>query len=50
MRSRRLEARGDEVMTVFEEERDQTLVELCDRLAARGIATPKSALSRFFQR
>jgi len=50
MRSRRLEARGDEVMTAFEEERDQTLEELCDRLAARGIATSKSALSRFFQR
>jgi len=50
MRSRRLEARGDEVMTVFEEERDQTLVELCERLAARGIATSKSALSRFFHR
>ena len=50
MRSRRLEARGDEVMTAFEEERDQTLVELCERLAARGIATSKSALSRFFQR
>ena len=50
MRSRRLEARGSEVMTAFEEERDQTLVELCERLAARGIATSKSALSRFFQR
>ena len=50
MRSRRLEARGEEVMTAFEEERDQTLVELCERRAARGIATSKSALSRFFQR
>jgi transposase len=50
MRSRRLEARGAEVMAAFEEERDQTLVELCERLAARGIATSKSALSRFFQR
>ena len=50
MRSRRLEARGAEVMAAFEEERDQTLVESCGRLAARGIATSKSALSRFFQR
>ena len=50
MRSRRLEARSAEVMTAFEEERDQTLMELCERLAARGIATSKSALSRFFQR
>ena len=49
-RSRRIEARGDEVMRAFEEARDQTLVELCERLAARGIATSKSALSRFFQR
>jgi transposase len=49
-RSQRIEARGDEVMAAFEEERDQTLVELCDRLAARGIATSKSALARFFQR
>lgn len=50
MRSRRLEQRSAEVMVAFEEERDQTLIELCDRLAARGIATSKSALSRFFQR
>ena len=50
MRSRRLEARGDAVMKAFEEERDQTLVELCERLAARGVATSRSALSRFFQR
>jgi transposase len=49
-RSQRIEARGAEVMAAFEEERDQTLFELCDRLAARGIATSKSALSRFFQR
>jgi transposase len=50
MRSRRLEARGDAVMKAFEQEREQTLVELCKRLAARGIATSKSALSRFFLR
>ncbi len=50
VRSRRLEARGDEVMAAFEEERDQTLVELGDRLAARGVATSKSALARFFLR
>ncbi len=49
-RSRRIEARGDEVMAALEEERDQTLVELCERLAARGIATSKSGLARFFQR
>ncbi len=50
MRSRRIEARGGEVMAAFEEERDQTLVELRHRLAARGIATSRSGLSRFFQR
>jgi len=50
IRSRRIEARGDEVMAAFEEERDQTLVELCERLAARGLATSKSALARLFQR
>lgn len=50
MRSRRLEARVAEVMTAFEDERDQTQLELCERLAARGISTSKSALSRFFLR
>lgn len=50
MRARRLKERDAEVMAVFEEERDQTLVELCERLAARRIPTSKSALSRFFQR
>ena len=50
MQFRRLEARGGEVMVAFEEERDQTLLKLCERLAARGIATSKSALSRFFER
>lgn len=50
IRSRRLEVRGDAVMTAFNERRNQTLVELSGRLAAHGIATSKSALSRFFQR
>lgn len=50
MRSRRIEARAAEVMAAFEEERDQTLVELRARLTAGGIATSKSGLSRFFQR
>jgi transposase len=50
VRSARIELRGDAVMAAFEQERDQTLVELCERLAARGINTSKSALSRFFQR
>ena len=50
MRSERIEARVDEVLGAFEEERDQTLVELCYRLAARGVTTSKSSLSRFFQR
>jgi transposase len=49
-RSQRIEAQGDKVMAALEQERDQTLVELCERLAARGIATSKSGLSRFFQR
>ena len=43
-------ARGDEVMMAFEAERDQTRLALSERFAARGIATSKSALSRFFQR
>jgi transposase len=37
-------------MAAFEQERDQTLMELCEQLAARGIATSRSGLSRFFQR
>ena len=50
MRSRRIEARHAEVMAAFEEESDQTLEELRDRLAGLGVATSKSALSRFFHR
>ena len=50
MRSRQIEARQAEVMAAFEEEPDQTLDELCARLAGRGIATSTSGLSRFFQR
>ena len=49
-RSRRIEARHAEVIAAFGEESDQTLEELCDRLAARGIATSTSSLSRFFNR
>ena len=49
-RSRRIEAQLGVVMAAFEEERDQTLEELCARLADRGVATSTSALSRFFQR
>ena len=49
-RSRRIEARHAEVIAAFEEESDQTLEELCDRLAGRGIATSTSSLSRFFHR
>jgi len=37
-------------MAGFEAESDQTLDELRERLAGRGIATSTSALSRFFQR
>jgi transposase len=50
MRSGRIEARHAEVMTIFEEESDQTLEELRIRLTERGIATSTSALSRFFHR
>ena len=50
MRSRRIETRHVDVMAAFEEESDQTLEELCDRLAERGIATSTSSLSRFFHR
>jgi transposase len=49
-RSRRIEARHAEVMAAFEEERDQSLDELCARLADRGVSASTSALSRFFQR
>ena len=49
-RSRWIEARHAEVIAAFEEESDQTLEELCDRLAARGIATSTSSLPRFFHR
>jgi transposase len=49
-RSRRIEARHAEVMAAFEEERDQSLDELCARLAERGVSASTSALSRFFQR
>jgi transposase len=38
MRSWRLEPRDAEVMAAFAEGRDQTLVALCERHAARGIA------------
>jgi hypothetical protein len=37
-------------MTAFKEERDQTLVGWGERLAAPGIATSRSALSRLFPR
>jgi transposase len=49
-RSRRIEAQHGVVMAAFKEKRDQTLEELCARLADRGVATSISALSRFFQR
>ena len=50
MRSRQIEERRAEVMAAFGGEADQTLEELRERLAGRGIATSTSALSRFFQR
>jgi transposase len=50
MRSRQIEKRHAEVMAAFEDESDQTLDELRDRLAGCGITTSTSALSRFFQR
>ena len=49
-RSRHIEARHAKVMAAFEEESDQTLEELRERLAVRGVATSTSALSRFFRR
>lgn len=49
-RSRRIETRHAEVMATFEAERDQSLAELCARLAERGLAISTSSLSRFFQR
>ena len=50
MRSRRIEAQRAAVMEAFEEERDQSLEELCARLAEQGAAASTSALSRFFRR
>ena len=49
-RSRRIEARRTLVIAALEEERDQSLEELRARLAARGVATSTSTLSRFFAR
>jgi len=49
-RSRGLEDRRAEIMSALAEEGDQTLGELRARLAAQGIATSTSALSRFFHR
>lgn len=49
-RSRRIEARHADVMAAFDEERDQSLEELRNRLAERGIAASTSALSRFFRK
>lgn len=49
-RSRQIEARHAEVMAAFEEARAQSLEDLRARLAARGVAASRSALSRFFQR
>jgi len=49
-RSRRIEAHLGVVMAAFEEERDQSLEELCARLAERGVSASTSALSRFVQR
>jgi hypothetical protein len=37
-------------MTAADEQRDQTLTALSERLASRRIAASRSALSRFFQR
>lgn len=50
MRSRQIEQRHAAVMSAFAVESDQTLDELCARLAEQGVATSTSALSRFFQR
>ena len=49
-RSRYLEERHAEVMAGVKEEPDQTLEELRARLAARGIITSTSGLSRFLHR
>ena len=49
-RSRRIEAQHAVIVAALEEERDQSLEELRARLAARGVATSTSTLSRFFTR
>jgi transposase len=49
-RSGALEGRRAEIMATLADKGDQTLGELRAGLAARGLATSTSALSRFFRR
>jgi transposase len=45
-----LDAEADWLKARIKEKADITLLELCAELAQRGVATSKSALSRFFDR
>ena len=50
MRSRRIEARGNEVMALYEARKDITLDELRAELAGAGLTVAISTLHRFFVR
>jgi transposase len=48
--SHRIEAHAELILGLLEKERDQTLFELRDKLAAHGVRTNHTTLWRFFRR
>lgn len=50
MRSRRVEARREDILTLWEARKDITLDELRDALAAIGLTVSRTGLHRFFVR
>lgn len=50
MRSARIEAHRDRIMSLYEERRDVTLDELRSQLAGTGLMVAISTLHRFFER
>jgi transposase len=48
--SHRIEAHAGLILTLLDQEKDQTLFELRDRLAGHGVATTHTSLWRFFLR
>ena len=48
--SHRMEAHGELIMRLFNQEKDQTLFELRDKLAEHGVQTTHTSLWRFFRR